>query len=120
MFDDLDLPATCHLDEGSKAAFVVSAIGPNELETRKAARQRFEQEFPAIVILDVGFMHQHVYDQPIRVDEDMPFAPLYFLPTVISAYPPFWLVFTDWLSIIAALGVGSRPCDSRTCSRKVV
>jgi hypothetical protein len=39
----------------------------------------------------------------------MPFASVDFLSAVIPTGPPFWLVFTDWLSMITALRVDSRP-----------
>src|SRR5215469_5874722 len=34
LFDDLDLPAQRHLDPLDKAVFVVSAVGPDQLETQ--------------------------------------------------------------------------------------
>ena len=58
-------------------------------------------------------------DQSERVDDDVPFTSLDLLATIVPAKPPFSVVFTDWLSIIAAEGVGSRPALTRTCSRKV-
>src|SRR5579875_3968438 len=40
------------------------------------------------------------------------------LAGVKAVGPPFCGVFTDWLSRIAAEGVGSRPSLTRTCSRR--
>jgi hypothetical protein len=43
-----------------------------------------------------------------------------FLARIVSAADPlFSVVFTDWLSMIAAEGVGSFPTETRTCSRSV-
>ena len=38
-------------------------------------------------------------------------------PCIIATRPPFSVVFTDWLSMIAALGVGLLPSDCRTLGR---
>ena len=48
----------------------------------------------------------------------MPLASGNPLTRVITAGPPFSVVFTDWLSMIAALGVASRLATSRTRTRK--
>jgi len=48
----------------------------------------------------------------------MPFPAVDFLAGVITARPPFSVVFTDWLSMIAALGLSSRPAACRTLPRK--
>ena len=45
-------------------------------------------------------------------------APL--LPPAKPGGPPRSVVLTDWLSMMAALGVGSRPASRRTRSRSVV
>ena len=50
----------------------------------------------------------------------MAFTSLDFLACVVAAWPPFSVVLTVWLSIIAALGSASRPIEVRNCSRKAV
>ena len=120
VFDNLDLPTQRRLDPLDKAAFLVSTIGPDQLETRKALSERREQVFATVVVLKTGLMHELVHDQAVGIHQDMALAAFDLLATVVAAPPPFWLVFTDWLSIIAALGVGSRPCFTRTCSRNAV
>jgi hypothetical protein len=57
-------------------------------------------------------------DQPERVDDDVSLASLDLLATIVTAWPPFSVVFTVWLSMITALGVGSRPALLRTSSRR--
>jgi hypothetical protein len=57
-------------------------------------------------------------DQPQGVDGHVSLAPLDLIATIVPAKPSFSVVFTDWLSMIAADGVGSRPDFTRTCSRK--
>jgi hypothetical protein len=63
-------------------------------------------------------MDHHRQHQPDRVYDEMAFPPLDLLACIVAAWPPFSVVFTLWLSMIAALGVGSRPALTRTCSRK--
>ena len=48
----------------------------------------------------------------------MPLASGYPFTSVVASRPPFSVVFTDWLSMMAALGVAYRPAASRTRVRK--
>jgi hypothetical protein len=116
----LHLPAKRLFDPLHKATFLVRTVDPDQLEPRKAAFEQLQEVFAACVIQKTSLMYQDVEDQTQGVDEDMPLAPFDFLAAVIPASPPFWLVFTDWLSMIAALGVGSRPIRTRVFSRKAV
>ena len=120
MFYNLHLPAERCFDPLDEAALLVRAIGPDQLEPREAPLERPEELFAPVMILDVGFMHEQMQDHPSGIDEQVPLAPFHAFAPVKAARPPFWLVFTDWLSIIAALGVGSRPVLTRTRSRKAV
>ena len=76
VFDDLDLPAEFRLDPLAEAFLLVSAISPDQLETRKDSLEWPKQELATASVLNVGFMHQHVQDQPIGVDEEMTFTAL--------------------------------------------
>ena|SRR5260370_36962760 len=80
----------------------------------------FEQALSAIPVVDVGRMYQDFQDKALGIDQDMPFATFDFLATIIASKPPFSVVLTDWLSIMAALGWGSRPNWMRSFSRNVV
>jgi len=62
-------------------------------------------------------MHHDGEDQADGVDNDMSLAAVDFLARVVAADPPFSVVLTLWLSMIAALGVASRPAATRTSSR---
>ena len=53
-------------------------------------------------------MHDNAEQQAGGVDPDMPFAALDLLRRIPAARPPFSVVFTLWVSITAALGLGSR------------
>lgn len=56
MFHDLDFPPERRLDPLVETFLLVSAIGPDQLQTRKDLFERREQVFAAAVVLDVGFL----------------------------------------------------------------
>jgi hypothetical protein len=62
-------------------------------------------------------VHDGLQHQPLRIDEDVPFLALDLLagvkPVRIDRVPPFSALFTLWLSITAAVGLGCRPFCSR-------
>jgi hypothetical protein len=41
------------------------------------------------MILDVGFMHQHMQDHPIGIDEQVPLAPFDLFAAIVATKPPF-------------------------------
>jgi hypothetical protein len=47
------------------------------------------------MILKISLMHEYMHDQPIGVDEQVPLATFDLLAAVVTAPPPFWLVFAD-------------------------
>src|SRR2546428_1679879 len=108
MLDPLYPPAESLLPPSHKIPLLVGAIHPDELETRKAVFQRQEQIFAAVMVLKTGLVHELVHDQPIRVEQEVPLAAFDLFAPVVAAPPPFWLVLTDWLSMMAALAVGLR------------
>jgi hypothetical protein len=71
VFDDLDVPAQLRLDPLAEAFLLVAAIGPDQLEPWKGLFERREPEPAAAVILDVGFMNQHVQDQSHGIDQQV-------------------------------------------------
>ena len=54
---------------------------------------------------------------PHGIYNDMPLSSGDFLASVIAPRPPFSVVFTLWLSMMAALGAEFRPSASRTMGR---
>ena len=72
----------------------------------------------SVAILDVGRMDGNRQQKSQRIDGDMALAPVYLLAGIVAADPPFSVVFTLWLSRIAAVGLASRPSCSRTAITK--
>jgi hypothetical protein len=65
-------------------------------------------------------MHDNTQQQAKRVYRDVALAALDLLARVESARPPFCTVFTDWLSMMAALGCRFLPSLMRSDSRRQV
>jgi hypothetical protein len=95
----------------------ITAVGPDPLQPGKRAAQLLDYQPRAIPVLKASAMHDDHQDQPEGVDGDMPLAPFDVLAFVVAVGPPFCAVFTDWLSMMAADGVGSRPSLTRTWIR---
>jgi hypothetical protein len=92
----------------------ISPISPNEPDAPEAVAYPVEQQFGAVPILNVGPMDDYRNNQTQCVYQQMALAAVDFLAGIISMDPPFSVVLTDWLSMIAALGLASRPTAMRT------
>src|SRR5213082_1284852 len=97
----------------------VAAVCPDDLQPREKAPQLRQHQPGADPVLDRGAVHHHGEQKARGIDYDVPLAALDFLARVVPTEPPFSVVFTDWLSTMAALGVGARPSRTRVCSRIV-
>ncbi len=116
-FDDLQDPVAqflCPLDQFPG----VAPVGPNQLEPGELPDQFGQHQLGPIAILDVGRVHDDRQEQAQGVYDDVPLASLDLLAGVVAARPPFSAVFTDWLSMIAAEGLGFRPSWTRTFWRR--
>jgi hypothetical protein len=72
----------------------VSPVCPDELQPRKAGDQPRENMFGSITILDPGRMNHYSEKQAQNVHDDVAFATQGALAPVITADPPFSVVFT--------------------------
>ena len=95
MFHHLDIPSQRGLDPLAESFLVVAALGPDQLQTREAPGERRKQELGAAGVLDIGFMDEHVQDQPVGINQQVAFAALDLFAPVIAASPPFCVVLTD-------------------------
>jgi hypothetical protein len=59
-------------------------------------------------VLDVRSVYHYHQDQAQGVDEEMSLSSGDSLSCVVSTSAPFSVVLADWLSMMAALGSGSR------------
>lgn len=116
-FDDLQDPVA-QLPSPVDQFAGVSPIGPNQLEPRELPDQLGQHQLGPVAVLDVGGVYDYGQDQAQGVYDDVPLASLDLLAGVVTARPPFSAVFTDWLSMTAAEGVGLRPSWTRTFWRR--
>ena len=95
----------------------IAAVGPDAFQSG-VLKADFLDQFPRpLTVLNPGRVNHHAEDQSEGVHEDVALAALDFLARVVAPLvPPFSPVLTDWLSRIAALGVGARPSCSRSRS----
>jgi hypothetical protein len=120
-FDDLQLNAASvaqSSDPREKLAGVAS-IGPDTAQAQERVREHAKQQLRAIAILDIGGVNDDGDQQPERVDEQVPLASTDFLARIVTARPPFSVVFTDWLSMTPAVGNSSRPSARRSSPRSL-
>ena len=95
----------------------VGPICPDHLQPGEPAQQLGQRQFGAVPVLYIGGMYRHRQWQAQGVYYDVTFAALHPLSSIVSSGPPFSVVFTDWLSMMAALGLAFRPwaCRSAAC-----
>jgi hypothetical protein len=70
-----------------------------------------------IAVLNIGRMDDGNKHQPKNIYEQMAFAAIDLLASIVAVRPPFSVVLTDWLSMMAALGCRLRPAASRASPR---
>ena len=96
----------------------VAAVGEHGLDKGPEAAGRPQQRLGAVTVLHVTAMNLHGEQAAISVGQDVPLAARALLARVVAARPPFWSpVRTDWLSMIAAVGLASRPARARSAIR---
>ncbi len=115
-FDNLQKPTTERISPLYQLS-CIAAIGPDQLEPRKSPHQFRKHKLGSVSVLDIRSMDDNGQKQSQSVYYDMALASRDFLARIVATRPPFSVVLTDWLSMMAALGVGSRPSASRTLGR---
>ena len=95
----------------------VPSIGPDDPQPWEPAQQLGQHQLGAVPVLDAGSMNHHIQEQAHGVHYDVAFASGNPFTGIITPRPPFSVVFTDWLSMMAPLGVASRPAASLTRTR---
>src|SRR4051794_32543437 len=88
---------------------VVDAVGEHDLEPAVEVLDLLQQIPGAVGVLDIGGMDDDAQQQAQGIDRDRALASLDFLGSSVAARPPFSVVLTLWVSMIAAVGLASRP-----------
>jgi uncharacterized membrane protein YedE/YeeE len=108
--DDLDADIG-----GRRDAFrVVAAVGPDQADEREEGARDLRRRSTAVAVLDIAGMGFDKQGASIAIDQSMTLAPRDLLACIVAARPPLSVVFTLWLSMIAALGLTSRAARWRS------
>jgi len=114
--DDFQRPQTGRCDRLRHPGALVSAIGIDALDEGEAAAGVAQHGRRPVAILDIGRMDGDAQQQAERIDEDVALAAFDLLarviPRRIERDPPFTAPLALWLSMMAALGLASRPARS--------
>ncbi len=113
---DVDLPADPS-QPFLKLFSLVAAVRVEFEQKRKQSEQGAHQQDAAVAVLDIGGMNDGAQQQALRIYKDVALLSLDLFAGVkarrIDEKPPFSALFTLWLSMIAAVGLASRPASSR-------
>ena len=117
--DDLDRPGSGLGQRRRQLWSLIVGIGKDAFdEGEAAARATVEDQQRAIAILQIGRVDDDVQQEAERVDENVPLAARDLLarviPRRIDRRPPFCAPLALWASMIATVGLASRPAFSRT------
>ena len=78
------------------------------------------KQHAAVTILHIGRMYDRLHQQALRVDQNVSLLAFDLLARIVArrvaVEPPFSALLTLWLSMIAAVGLASRPACSRHCT----
>jgi len=115
---DLELPSAGRRRSIRCLFSPIGAVGEDALNEREQPTRLAQQGDRAIAVLDVGGMDEDAQQEAERVDQDMALAARRFLPRVVARRvergPPFTAPRAVWLSMIATVGLASRPWRSRS------
>ena len=116
--DDLELPVRYGVEDLFELGALIGPVADDLLKKRKQSSHCLEQRWCAVAILHIGGMHLHAQEQTERVDEEMALLALDLLAGVIARRidlgPPFSAPLTLCESMMATLGLASRPSHSRS------
>jgi hypothetical protein len=97
----------------------VAAVRPDQAKPHQGAGEGPEYQFGSVAVLDVGGMDDHAEHQSQGIDDQVTLASTDFLARIVTADPPLDVVLTDWLSMMAADGIRSRPSLCLTSPRSL-
>ena len=113
-FDDLDRPAADLGKCGPEFRSSIAAVGEDMAQPGEGLAHGAQHQGSAVAVLNIGAVNHQSDQQAERIGHDMALAALYLLARVEAGDPAgLSVVFTLWLSITPALGLASRPSNSR-------
>lgn len=117
---DLHLPRAGAGDGGGHLRPLIACIADDALDEGEQPARLTQQWFGTGPVLHIGRMHQHREQQADGVGQQVALAADDFLARVVARRverrAPFCAAFAVWLSMIAVVGLASRPACSRTAT----
>ena len=116
--DDCDLETAAHPPDTSlEGRTLIATVGIKLQQKRMEPEQRCHEPDAAVTVLNFAGMYKGVQQQALCVYKDMALLALDLLAGVIARRvdrrAPFSALLTLWLSMMAAVGLASRPTFSR-------
>lgn len=115
---DLERPGAGAGDDSLHLAALVSRIADDPLHERKGASGLAQQSLGPVPILNARRVNDDREEEPEGVGQDVALAAENLLARVIAGRvergPPLRAPLALWLSMIAVVGLASRPAVSRT------
>ena len=116
--DDLEFPGTGLGDGIGRLLPLIATIGEDALDEREQASRSTQQWNGSVAILDIAGSDEDVQQEAEGIDQNVAPAAQRLLPGIIARRvergPPFEAPRAVWLSMIATVGLASRPCRSRS------
>ena len=118
--DDLQTPGSraCHRRRHFRPS--IASIADDALDKGEQFTRLAQQRLRSVTVLHIGRMHDHAKQQAQRIGQDMALAPENLLARVIARgikrRAPFCAPFALWLSMIAVVGLASRPSCPRSAT----
>ena len=117
---DLDAPPASAGHDGRHLRPLIAGVADDALDEREQSSRLAQQRLGAVAILNVGSMHHHGEQQAERVRQYVALAADGLLARVVArrveCRAHFCAPFEVWLSMIAVVGLASRPDCSRTAT----
>jgi hypothetical protein len=118
--DDLNLPRPGTGDGSRHLRPLITRVADDTLDEGEQLARLSQQRLGAVAVLHIGRMHGHRQQQANGVGQQVALAADNLLARVIAGRiersAPFCAAFAVWLSMIAVVGLASRPACSRTAT----
>ena len=115
---DLKLPTASAGDGGLHLLPLIAGVADDARDEREAPSGLAEQSLGAVAVLYAGGVDVNGQQQANCIRQNVALAAKHLLASVIAGRversPPLTAPFAVWLSMIAVVGLASRPAFSRT------
>ena len=119
LLDNAQSPTPLLLFDPIQQLSAVPTIRPDQSQTGNNCLDCKKYQLSPIPVLNARLVNNQPPDQSQRIYEKVALAAFDFFTGIVALMPPFDVVFTDWLSMTPAVGVGRFPAFFLTSLRNV-